>query len=273
MFENIFHPTDFTATSQTAFCHALRIALAANAQLKMLHVNLEGEHSRHRDFPSVRDVLQRWKMIPEGSSRRAVGRLGVDVDKMIIRDSEPVQAVTDFLLENPSSLTVLAAHRRARTSWFGHSKAEPIAREAGETTLFVPERVKGFVNETTGIVELKNILIPVAKSPRPTRVTNSISQLVEGLGCQEVHVHYLHLGTQATMPSVPKRRSGCVENHLHLMSGDIVSTIVGQSRELCADLVAMATDGHHGFLDALRGNSTEQVLRQIDCPLWSVTSN
>ena len=33
------------------------------------------------------------------------------------------------------------------------------------------------------------------------------------------------------------------------------------------DLVVMASRGHDGFLDALRGSTTERVLRQVTCPL------
>jgi nucleotide-binding universal stress UspA family protein len=37
-----------------------------------------------------------------------------------------------------------------------------------------------------------------------------------------------------------------------------------------ADLLVMATQGHTGVLDALRGSVTERVLRQAPCPLISV---
>jgi nucleotide-binding universal stress UspA family protein len=32
----------------------------------------------------------------------------------------------------------------------------------------------------------------------------------------------------------------------------------------------MATQGHHGVLDALRGSVTERVLRRAPCPLLAV---
>jgi nucleotide-binding universal stress UspA family protein len=32
----------------------------------------------------------------------------------------------------------------------------------------------------------------------------------------------------------------------------------------------MSTAGHHSFLDALRGSTTERVLRQLSCPLLTV---
>jgi len=37
-----------------------------------------------------------------------------------------------------------------------------------------------------------------------------------------------------------------------------------------ADLIVMATEGRNGFLDALRGSHSEQVLRQCACPLLAI---
>jgi nucleotide-binding universal stress UspA family protein len=36
------------------------------------------------------------------------------------------------------------------------------------------------------------------------------------------------------------------------------------------DLMVLATQGHIGFLDALRGSTTERVLRGAHCPVLSV---
>jgi len=37
-----------------------------------------------------------------------------------------------------------------------------------------------------------------------------------------------------------------------------------------ANLIGMATAGHHGLLDALRGSTTERVLRQAPCPVLAI---
>jgi nucleotide-binding universal stress UspA family protein len=37
-----------------------------------------------------------------------------------------------------------------------------------------------------------------------------------------------------------------------------------------ADLIVMATAGHQGALDALRGSTTERVVRQATCPVLAV---
>jgi len=40
--------------------------------------------------------------------------------------------------------------------------------------------------------------------------------------------------------------------------------------EHAVDLVVMPTEGRHGFLDAMRGSTTEQVMRELKCPLLAV---
>ncbi|HEU4616794.1 MAG TPA: universal stress protein, partial [Gammaproteobacteria bacterium] len=53
-------------------------------------------------------------------------------------------------------------------------------------------------------------------------------------------------------------------------SGDPVEQILGAADRLEADLIVMATAGHHGVFDALRGSTTERVLRRSPCPLLAV---
>jgi nucleotide-binding universal stress UspA family protein len=53
-----------------------------------------------------------------------------------------------------------------------------------------------------------------------------------------------------------------------LRQGPVVETILHAAD--AADLIAMPTDGQHGFLDALRGSTTEQVLRRATSPLLAL---
>ncbi len=271
MFEKIFHPSDFTQTSQVAFGHALKIALAVNAELRMLHVDANHNHSRHRDFPSVRGMLERWKVLQAGSRQKAVGRLGIDIEKTILHDSRPIETISEFLIDNPSSLVVLAAHQRSSWAWFSRSRAEPIARIAAATTLFIPDGIDGFVSLETGDVQLRNILIPMAVHPNSSATVESVGQLVDSLNIASADLHFLYVGQEANLPAIPHNLSKGLQRHVHIKHGDVVQAILTASRDLDADLIAMTTDGHRGFLDALRGTTTEQVLRQIHCPLWAVT--
>ncbi len=274
MLETIFHPSDFTETSHLAFCHALKLAVAAGAELKIVHVTEKGHKTHFHDFPSVRGLLEAWELLPQGSRHHDVAKLGIDVEKAILHDDDPLAAISEFLKDSPSSLVVMAAHRAGKPRWFGHdSKAEPIAREAAATTLFIPDGVTGFVDPRTGQVNLKNVLVPIALQPRATTAVRSLQQLLVMLDSAEANIHLLHVGSQASLPAVAKDLSDQFRFQVHVQEGDVVTTILDASRQLETDLVVMATAGHHGFMDAIRGSTTEQVMRQLSRPLWAVTSD
>ena len=52
----IFHPSDFSAASEVAFAHALKIALQSKAKLDIMHVETHSspEQPYWLDFPAVR---------------------------------------------------------------------------------------------------------------------------------------------------------------------------------------------------------------------------
>lgn len=52
--------------------------------------------------------------------------------------------------------------------------------------------------------------------------------------------------------------------------GDVVDEILTAAGDGEADLIAMSTSGHQGFLDALRGSTSERILRQAPCPVLVV---
>ena len=49
--------------------------------------------------------------------------------------------------------------------------------------------------------------------------------------------------------------------------GQPANIILQTAAELRANLIIMTTDGPDGFLDALRGTTSEQVLRKARCPV------
>ena len=109
--QSVFHPSDFSDASEVAFAHALKTALATGADLSILHV-VPGRSADWQDFPGVRDTLERWKLIPKGSSKDAVLELGIDVRKIIASSPNPVRACLDFLGKHSADLIVLAVHQR-----------------------------------------------------------------------------------------------------------------------------------------------------------------
>jgi nucleotide-binding universal stress UspA family protein len=268
---SVFHPSDFSDASDVAFAHALRIALATRARLNMLHVAADDDAVMD-DFPLVRATLARWGLIPEGSPASAVARLGIAVSKVITADEDPVKASLHYLDTHPADLIVLAVHQyEGRTRWLKERVGEPIAREAGEMTLFVPHGVRGFVSGDGSSLSLQRILVPIAKKPRGEPAIEAAALMVRSLDLPSGTFHLLHVGPPADAPTMPVESPAPgwrVEPVT--IEGEPSEVILERAAALGADLIVMTTEGPHGFLDALRGSTSERVLRRTPCPVMSL---
>jgi nucleotide-binding universal stress UspA family protein len=266
----VFHPSDFSEASEVAFAHAMKIALVVRARLIMLHV----EASRSvewQDFPGVRDTLERWGLIPKGSPKSAVGQLGVEVVKIIKLSSDPVKACLGFLEENPTDLIVLAVHQYdGRMRWLAKSVGKPIARGSGQMTLFIPHGVQGFVSRKDGSISLRNILIPVTMKPRPQPSVEAAARMIRNLQLPAGVVTLLHVGPVAEAPSVKIPTDTDWTWNSVARVGEPADAILQTATELHADLIVMTTDGPDGFLDGLRGTTSERVLRKTRCPVLNL---
>jgi nucleotide-binding universal stress UspA family protein len=267
----ILHPSDFSEAGDVAFAHALKAALIAKSRLTLLHASSKAAAEEWGEFPGVRETLERWGLIPPGSPKSAVPKLGIDVNKVISQNDDPVRAVLHYLSGHQTDLIVLATSQHdGRTSWLHKSVAEPIARKSGQMTLFVPAGVDGFVSLDDGSVSLTSVLIPVNDAPEPQSAVMAAARLARQLQCPAGTFTLLHIGggdptAHLYRPEVPGWTWKTVAR-----AGDVTNGILETADETQAALLVMSTSGRHGFLDALRGSHSERVLRQANCPLLAV---
>ena len=268
--DSILHPSDFSAASEVAFAHALKAALIAKSQLTMMHVS-PSMTAEWTDFPGVRETLARWGLLPQDSPRSAVPALGIDVRKVIAHDHDPVKSVLAFLERHPADLIVLATHQHeGRSHWLRRSVAAPVARQAGQMTLFIPHGVEGFVSRHDGSVSLQNILIPIAPIPRAQPAIAAAVRLVQRLQCPAGTFTTLFVGAPGDAPAVHCPAVPGWQWNGIVRSGDVIDAIVQMASDMATNLIVMSTDGRHGFLDALRGSHSERVLRRTPCPLLAI---
>jgi nucleotide-binding universal stress UspA family protein len=268
----VLYPTDFSESSLVAFHHALKAAMLSKSKLTLLHVSTDST-SEWSHFPGVRETLERWGALPKGSQKADVGKLGINACKVMTNKGEPVDAMVNYLENNPTDLLVLSTSKRdARIPWLGKSVAEPIARKAGEMTLLIPGDVEGFVSHTDGSVSLNKILIPIAPTPRPEPALNAAAGLVQKWNCSDGTFVLLQVANSNTMPALrlPEVPGWTWEKELR--SGEVIEGIVNSAKEHKADLILLATDGGNGFLDALRGSHSERILRYGVAPLLTIPS-
>ena len=271
--QHVFHPSDFSAASETAFAHALKVALGAKATLTIFHVSPDRKEN-WTEFPGVRQTLERWGILPKDSPRSAVPELGIKVKKVVAQDKDPVKAVLGFLEHHPSDLIVLATQQdKGQVLWLENSVAKPVARKSRQMTLFIPTGVEGFVSLEDGSVSLKNILIPVAPVPKAQPAIQAAVRLALRLNCPTGQFTLLHVGDDSEMPEISCPELPGWEWTKLSQKGDITQVILQTARGMEADLIVMSTEGRNGFLDALRGSHTERVLRHCACPLLAIPAD
>ncbi len=268
--DSVLHPSDFSEGSLAAFHHALKAALVARSRFTILHV-ASGGAVKWTDFPGVRETLERWGLLPANSPRTAIPELGIDVRKVVGRQKNPVKSVLAYLETYPADLIVLATYaEEGRATWLRQSVAAPIARRSGQMTLFLPSNARGFVSPEDGSLHLETILVPVAVKPRPQLALEAAARLVQRLHCERGTFVLLHVGEPSERPAVRCPEVPGWEWKQITRAGDVVHGIQDTASKKSADLIVMTTDGRHGFLDALRGSHSEQLLRTSRLPILTV---
>jgi len=266
--KSIFHPSDFSAASENAFAHALAFSFLRSTQLTILHAG--GSAKDWRLFPAVRETLQRWGLLEEGSQKNQVfEELSVRVKKVKVRNDNPVPATLEYLAEHPTDLIVLATEGRdGLQKWLKPSMAERIALKSESKTLFVPNKSRGFVSRSSGEISLRRILVPVASHPSPLPALEYAARAAQ-ITAEETAIRLFYVGEADDMPVMSMPEAPGVRLEIESRPGAVVAEILIEAGK-AVDLIVMSTAGHEGFLDALRGSVTEQVLRHCSCPLLAV---
>lgn len=273
--QSVVHPTDLSASSERAFAHALAVAVLRRASLTILHV-ANDSGTEWQDFPAVRATLERWGLLEPGSSQEAVfAKLGVRVTKRSISSRFPALAVVDHLTDVPTDLLVVATEGRdGAARWLHGSVAEAMARWSKTMTLFVPDGAeRSVVSLESGNLTLRNVLVPVDHEPVATAAVEFARRTAEILGENPVTITLLYVGAEADTPRVQAEDGSRWRFARMRREGDPVDEILAAAELVRAELVVMPTAGRAGVFEALRGSTTERVLRRAPCPLLAVPAS
>lgn len=270
-FARVFHPTDFSPSDAAAFAHALRIALAGEELLTLYHCDPNHAESRWEDFPHVRTTMDRWKHLLPPASQQGLEPKNMRILKVEKESEEPLKAILSYVRNHILDLIVMATHQRQGLDRvINKSLAEPIARQSHLKTLFVPRQGRGFVDPNDGALELKHVLVPVDFSPKPQLALDAAASLLRLFNISDAEISILHIGEGKEGPPLKLPQDPGWRVHRYLVSGNAIDNILEVAKEQRVDLISMGTQGHNGFLDALRGSTTEQVVREALCPVLAV---
>jgi nucleotide-binding universal stress UspA family protein len=262
--EAIAHPTDYSEASAEAFAHALRLALEYRCRLHIVHVRTQS--GEERGFaPQVRETLARWGLLPRDAEKTEVEeKLGLKVKKIEMKRADALEGVADFLMSHRPDLVVMATHgAQGLNRWLAGSVSEGIAARTRIPTLLIGPKARPFVDARTGRANLRNVVVPVARDPSPERALRFMHALLDGFPASR---RYIHVGDK---PFALADETG-ERLEVELLRGPVVETVVAAANTHLADLLVMPTAGQQGFIDALRGSTTAQVVQRAPCPVLAL---
>ena len=265
--KSIFHPSDFSNASESAFAHALAIALIQKTELIIMHARRSVQEDWSK-FPAVRKTLARWQVLDRGSNPFEVfQRLGIAVTKVSTR-GDPVRAsMRQIHKQNPDLVVLATRGRHGLPLWLKPSIAQAIARRTIAMTLFVPQGCRGVVS-LDGDIKLRHILLPIDHKPDAQEAVTRAVRAAEALGDETVEVVILHVNG-GDLPRINRPPSPACSWKETRRQGDVAAAILGAAQQ-DVDLIIMATEGRQGMVDALRGSVTERVVRGAPCPVLAV---
>lgn len=273
---SVLHPTDFSPASDHAFAYALALALRLKSRLTVLHVGEEhADQVAWRRFPPVRQTLTQWGLLRADSPKTAVfDELAIQVKKVALRHPNPKLALAEYLEKHAVDLIVLAVQgQNGWSRWLHRTLTASRPRQTVTMALCVPEKAIGLVSMRSGRLSLRRIVLPVNHHPQPRVGIEAAIGAARMLGTGAVAINPLYVGNVADMPMLYLPTDApCTWHPMH-RQGDVVDEILAAARETEADLLVMVTAGKRSVVGALRGSTTEQVLRHAPCPVLVVPAD
>lgn len=258
---SIAHPTDFSPESRVAYLHALALAVAYKCKLYLLYVHVRDDQNHQVEFPHIRETLAAWGVLRSNAPPEDIERVaGITVRKVDIRDHDPVEGLSNFMMPREPGLIVAASHSGGREGLFsGGSVSARVMRETRTPTLFFgPGFERGFVDVKTGAMSLRRVLMAVDREPNPLPCVNTLKELTAPLGAA---VRLAHVGQ--TLPDLLQNSHSKIE--LLPRQGGVAETLLAASSD--ADMIAMPTDGKKDLWERIVGGPTTSVLQEAKTPV------
>lgn len=264
---SVILPIHQSNNSLMPFVHALKLALLSKGELEIIDVRTEQEAVEHI---GVRAILEKWGALPSCSRRSDVLGTGLRIKK-IVKPGNKKHEIVKRLSRHAHDLLVIGtqSNHSGLGNLFGRDLAEYLADYFRHTTLFIPSGARPFVEECTGAITLKKIIIPVENSTFLYSALKSLRKILSLIPNAGIQIIGLHAG--AKFPVIDPAHTDGFDWRPVLSSETILTAILNCVKENDADLIVMATNGRNTLSQKIIGSHTEQVLRNSTCPLLSIS--
>ncbi len=253
-------------TVKMPFVHALRLALASKGELEVVDVRPVSERI---ETVGIREYLERWGILSAESKRSDVASVGLRVKK-IIKEGNQRRVLVQRLKRHPHDLLVVGTEKRSNHGGIlGNSLAAYLANYFRHTTLFLPFGARPFIDEATGDIALKKVLMPVENEYFFRQAMEHLLKILSFFPAVTTEVIALHAGT--AFPALSPGQHPQITWREELRNEPVVESICTAAENFRSDLVVMATNGRDTLAQKIIGSNTEQVLGMISCPVLSVS--
>jgi nucleotide-binding universal stress UspA family protein len=260
---SIIIPIHKGSNSYQPFVHALKLAYSSKGELEIVDVREEQEATEHL---GVRELLEKWGILPDNAHRSDVMDIGLKVKK-VVKSGNKKKEIKKRLDRHPHDLLVIGTDSKPGIGFpFGHDLAEYLAEYFNRTTLFIPSDSRPFINESTGKASLKKILVPVENTHSGNIALSKLKSLLLLFPECSPEVIALHVGKE--FPQIERSNTDGLNLRTELKSEPLIGSILMLAGKYDVDLIVMATKGK-SF--KLIGSNTEKVLRGSNRPLLSVS--
>lgn len=261
----VIHPVYYANDLVYPFIHALKLAQASGGELEIVDVRTKPEAT---EYIGVRSVLEQWKVLPAGSFRSDVAQTGLRVKK-VVREGNKRKVIERRFEKHQHDLMVLGVPDNQTNRFSFNGVAGHLAHSFGNMTLFVPSLGRAFVDEHTGEISLRTVLIPVADQIFYDAAVGALADLLRYLPISVENIIMLHTGND--FPPLQQNKQFKHQCREFLARKPLVDAIVNTSELQDVDLIVMATKGRSSIVQKFTGSNTEQVVRKLPCPLLYVS--
>jgi nucleotide-binding universal stress UspA family protein len=288
----ILFPTDFSDRANMALNHAVRLADAFNARLRILHATDEPEFGELDDHEPLRAQIRReaQRLMRDLRSDPALERL--DAEIQIVESGRPGPAIVAAAEEGGADLIVMGTHgRRGVPRALMGSVTEEVIRAAPCPVLAVRQRAP---RHEAGL--FSRVLVPMdfpeegaarhlpiaMEIARRSDGTLDLLHVVEDIILPGVYGAFANPLPATMYPEVETRVTdemrravleapgGDVPFQVHVTNGRPGNAIVDFATAHHSDLIVVASHGRTGFDRFVLGSVSESVVRHAPCPVLVV---
>lgn len=292
--DRVLYPTDFSSCSAQALDHALFLAQQYDAELHMLNaVTLNADDPANQDlhFPDGGELLERLTEISEQQMAKLLSDRHREVLRVIeahVRGFAPAPLILEYADDHDIDVIVMGTHgRRGPARLFLGSVATEVVRHAECPVLTLRES-----DPPREVEAIERVLVPLDFSEHSLAALAHARDLAQRYGASLQLLHVVEMQTYPTLygpvatvfdlndvkgvsleamdRAMERLGDPSVDYDKYVLGGRASTEISAFARDHDSDLIVISTHGLSGIERLLTGSTTENVVRQAECPVFTV---